>query len=78
MVLVSRDDVRTLLDSPDPGATLVLVEGRCAVLPEDRAEGLVIASRRDLASELDGADRSDRELDRLAGRLDGIARDLGA
>ncbi|WP_449063098.1 hypothetical protein [Planomonospora algeriensis] len=78
MALVSRDDVRELLDSPDPGATLVLVEGRCAVLPEERAEGLVIASRRDLEPELAGAGRSDQELDRLAGRLNGVARDLGA
>ncbi|GAA3138658.1 hypothetical protein GCM10010466_32020 [Planomonospora alba] len=78
MALVTRDDVRRLLESPDPGATLVLVEGRCAVLPEGRAEGLVLVSRRDLDPGLADGGQDDRRLDQLADRLDGMARDLGA
>ncbi|MFC4061224.1 hypothetical protein ACFOWE_23235 [Planomonospora corallina] len=77
MAMVTRDDVRRLLESPDPGATLVLVEGRCAVLPEERAEGLVLASRRDLEPELADGGRDDQRLDQLADRLDGMARELG-
>ncbi|MEV4296715.1 hypothetical protein [Microbispora rosea] len=78
MGVVGRDKVRALLESPSPDATLVLVGGRCEVVPESRAEGLVIASRRDLESRLGDGPVDDRRLGELADQLDVIARDLGA
>ncbi|ETK35511.1 hypothetical protein [Microbispora sp. ATCC PTA-5024] len=78
MAVVERDDVRRLLESPAPDATLVLVEGRCEVVPGDAADGLVIASRRDLEDEVGGEDLDDGQLGRLADRLDSVVRDLGA
>ncbi|GLX08308.1 hypothetical protein [Microbispora sp. NBRC 16548] len=78
MSVVGRDEVRALLESPLPGATLVLVGGRCEVVPESRAEGLVIAGRRDLESLLGDGPVDDRRLGELADRLDTVARDLGA
>lgn len=78
MSLVGRDEVRALLESPSPDATLVLVGGRCEIVPEARAEGLVIASRRDLQVQAGDGPVDDRWLDELADRLDTLARDLGA
>ncbi|GGO27941.1 hypothetical protein [Microbispora bryophytorum] len=78
MSVVGRDEVRALLESPSPDATLVLVGGRCEVVPESRAEGVVIVGRRDLESLLGDGPVDDRRLGELADRLDTIARDLGA
>ncbi|MEW9532911.1 hypothetical protein [Microbispora sp. NPDC049125] len=78
MALVGRDDVRTLLESPAPDATMVLVEGRCQVVPGGEADGLVITSRRDLEEQIAAEDLDDRRLDELADRLDTVVRDLGA
>ncbi|MEU7882254.1 hypothetical protein [Microbispora bryophytorum] len=78
MRVVGRDEVRALLESPSPDATLVLVGGRCEVVPESRAEGVVIAGRRDLESLLGDGPVDDRRLGELADRLDTVARDLGA
>ncbi|MFG1825291.1 hypothetical protein ACGFIJ_22625 [Microbispora bryophytorum] len=78
MTVVGRDEVRALLESPSPDATLVLVGGRCEVVPESRAEGVVIAGRRDLESLLGDSPVDDRRLGELAERLDTVARDLGA
>ncbi|WP_185949444.1 hypothetical protein [Microbispora sp. KK1-11] len=47
-------------------------------MPEPRAEGLVIAGRRDLESLLGDGPVDDRRLGELADRLDTVARDLGA
>lgn len=78
MSVVGRDEVRALLESPSPDATLVLVGGRCEVVPESRAEGLVIVSRRDLEGVVGDGPMDDRRLGELADRLDTVARDLGA
>ncbi|WP_182908930.1 hypothetical protein [Microbispora sp. H13382] len=78
MSVVGRDEVRALLESPSPDATLVLVGGRCEVVPEERAEGLVIASRRDLRSLVGDGPVDDLRLGELADRLDTVARELGA
>ncbi|MEU7914766.1 hypothetical protein [Microbispora bryophytorum] len=78
MSVVGRDEVRALLESPSPDATLVLVGGRCEVVPESHAEGVVIAGRRDLESLLGDGPVDDRRLGELAERLDTVARDLGA
>ncbi|MGW5264918.1 hypothetical protein ACWEQG_28410 [Microbispora sp. NPDC004025] len=78
MSVVGRDEVRALLESPSPDATLVLVGGRCEIVPEERAEGLVITSRRDLKSLVGDEPVDDLRLGELADRLDTVARDLGA
>jgi hypothetical protein len=78
MAVVGRDDVRRLLESSAPDATMVLIEGRCEIVPGDEADGLVIASRRDLESRLKGADLTDQRLDHLAEGLETVVRDLGA
>ncbi|MFI6507443.1 hypothetical protein ACIBCT_07555 [Streptosporangium sp. NPDC050855] len=81
MALVDRDDVRELLGSPDPDATLVYVEGACRVVPADRVEGLSVVSRRELQEQLGedaaGGGLSDERLDELAHRLDTVVRELG-
>ncbi|GAA3004657.1 hypothetical protein [Streptosporangium longisporum] len=81
MALVDRDDVRELLTSPDPDATLVYVEGACRVVPADRVEGLSVVSRRELQEQLGedaaGGEPSDERLDELAHRLDTVVRELG-
>jgi hypothetical protein len=78
MGVVGLNEVRALLESPSPDATLVLVGGRCEVVPESRAEGLVIVGRRDLEGLLGDGPVDDRRLGELADRLDTVARDLGA
>ncbi|GGS57181.1 hypothetical protein GCM10010156_14860 [Planobispora rosea] len=83
MPLVNRDCVRKLLESSDPGATLVFVRGDCVVLPEqeidDAHRGLVVMSRKDLTRLLPGGGTiTEQQLDTLADRLDNIVRDLGA
>jgi hypothetical protein len=91
MLLVDRECVRRLLESPAPDATLVFVRGQCLVMPADEIDdghrGLVVARRDELAAFLvrvgavaEGAAEppglSEGHLDLLAHRLDNIARDL--
>ncbi|GAA4214580.1 hypothetical protein [Microbispora amethystogenes] len=77
MRIVGRDEVRALLESPSPDATLVLVGGRCEIVPEAQAEGLVIVSTRDLRFQTGDGPIDDRRVDELADRLDTLARELG-
>ncbi|GHE37189.1 hypothetical protein GCM10017673_44680 [Streptosporangium violaceochromogenes] len=81
MGLVDRECVRRLLESPDPGATLVFVEGDCLVLPDgeidSRHRPLIVARRYELMEFLHGETATDAQLDMLADRLDNVARDLG-
>ncbi|MEU8193009.1 hypothetical protein AB0C10_04420 [Microbispora amethystogenes] len=77
MRIVGRDEVRALLESPSPDATLVLVAGRCEIVPEAQAEGLVIVSTRDLRIQTGDGPVDDRRVDELADRLDTLARELG-
>ncbi|MBO4271046.1 hypothetical protein [Microbispora triticiradicis] len=77
MRIVGRDEVRALLESPSPDATLVLVGGRCEIVPEARAEGLVIVSSRDLRIQTGDGPVDDRRVDELADSLDTLARALG-
>ncbi|MGC5011066.1 hypothetical protein ACLQ2R_09915 [Streptosporangium sp. DT93] len=83
MAMVDRDDVRELLTSTDPDATLIFVGGACRVVPADRVEGLTVVSRRELQDQLGGSgsgaggEVSDARLDELAHRLDTVVRELG-
>ncbi|GLW25177.1 hypothetical protein Mame01_52190 [Microbispora amethystogenes] len=77
MRIVGRDEVRALLESPSPDATLVLVGGRCEIVPKARAEGLVIVSSRDLRIQTGDGPVDDRRVDELADSLDTLARELG-
>ncbi|MFI9839898.1 hypothetical protein ACIHFD_22885 [Nonomuraea sp. NPDC051941] len=82
MSLVDLECVRRLLQSEEPDATLVFVQGDCVVLPADEVDdahkGLVIAHRDELAARLPAGGLSEEALEDLATRLDNIARDLGA
>ncbi|GAA3133433.1 hypothetical protein [Streptosporangium carneum] len=80
MGLIDRECVRRLLEAPDPGATLVFVQGDCMVLPDgeinDHHRPLIIARRYELTEFLGGETATDQQLDMLADRLDNVARDL--
>lgn len=82
MRLIDRECVKRLLESPEPDATLVFVQGDCVVMPgsriDDAHRGLVIARRDDFAPLFADRVLTDRELDDLAHRLDNTVRDLGA
>jgi hypothetical protein len=82
MSLIDLECVRQLLQSEQPDATLVFVQGDCVVLPADEVDdahkGLVIAHRDELAARLPEGGLSEEALEDLATRLDNIARDLGA
>ncbi|WP_007025397.1 hypothetical protein [Saccharomonospora iraqiensis] len=72
---ITADDVRALLDSELPEASLVLQEGRVRLLSgEDlrspaHAGALVVATRETLHGQLGDRDRSRRELDEVAAGL---------
>jgi hypothetical protein len=82
MLLIDRECVRRLLESPDPDTALVFVRGDCVLLSEDEIDdahrGLVVARRRDLDTLLGGGGLTDQRLDEVATRLDNVVRDLGA
>ncbi|MGV9379299.1 hypothetical protein ACWDRB_26005 [Nonomuraea sp. NPDC003707] len=82
MSLIDLECVRQLLQSEEPDATLVFVQGDCVVLPADEVDdahkGLVIARRDELAARVPEGGLSEEALEDLATRLDNIARDLGA
>ncbi|MEU4830372.1 hypothetical protein [Streptosporangium sp. NPDC023615] len=76
MALVDRDDVRELLTSPDPDATLIFVGGACRVVPADQVEGLVVVSRRELQGQLsegggEGEGRNEGQGNEGQGRVGG-------
>jgi hypothetical protein len=86
---ISAEDVRRLLEADEPDATLVLSEGRVAVVPaadleSDRYAGaLPIVSRADLLARDDlladdaGRELSEHELAEVAAKLDAGVSNLG-
>ncbi|MFI7128967.1 hypothetical protein ACIBQ1_24915 [Nonomuraea sp. NPDC050153] len=82
MSLIDRECVRRLLQSEQPDATLVFVQGDCVVLPADEVDDahkrLVIVRRDEIASQVPEGPLTEEALEELATRLDNIARDLGA
>lgn len=80
---ISADDVRELLEDEDPGAVLVLIEGRAEVITHRetysaRYQGaLQVVDRDDLVARLGSADLSDRELVEQAAILDATVAGLG-
>lgn len=79
---ISAQDVRGLLDA-GPDATLVLLEGRPAVvsgtdLGSERYRGaLQIVTRDELTARVGGGELSERELVELAADLDTAVSDMG-
>ena len=81
---VGVDDVRRLLASPEPGAALVVIEGRVDIatpseLDTDEYRGaLQVATRQEVVRRAGGEELSDRELAEQAEELDTAVRNLGA
>jgi hypothetical protein len=82
-MIVTADDVRRLLAADEPDATLVLIEGRVAVvnaveMDSDAYRGaLELVSRDELLSRIGRRELSERELEEQAESLDVAVRDLG-
>jgi hypothetical protein len=80
---VNADDVRRLLDSQEPDAVLVLVEGRVEVVTPaeldsaDYRGAFQITTREDLVQLTGGATLSENELAQQADDLDTAVRNLG-
>ncbi|SDK00921.1 hypothetical protein SAMN04488074_10418 [Lentzea albidocapillata subsp. violacea] len=80
---ISTEDLRRLLDSDLPDATLVLVEGRAEVvtaqdLDTDAFRGaLQVMTREDLRARLDGPDVTEPELKRIAATLGSAVDNIG-
>jgi uncharacterized membrane protein len=79
---VTSDDVRRLLDSPDPKAALVLEEGRIRILSAEEAardqSAIALINREDLQTQLGSEKANDEELKRQAAMLDSLVNYLGA
>lgn len=81
--MISTEDVRQLLASPDADAALVVMEGRAAVvmpadLDSDEYRGaLQVATRQELVQRVGHAELSDRELAEQAEELDTAVRNMG-
>jgi hypothetical protein len=82
-MLIGPADVRRLVEADDPGATLVIYEGRAAVLSADdlaadRYQGaLLITSRQELLDTLGRPVTSEQEIEQLAVNLDATVSELG-
>jgi hypothetical protein len=80
---ISANDVRRLLESDAPGAVLVLVQGRTAVVSADQLQreeyrgALQVSTREDLVRRTAGATLSDHELAEEAAKLDAAVANLG-
>lgn len=82
-MVIGPAEVRRLMESGDPGSSLVLYEGRVEVVSaDDLAAGrypgaLSIASRQELLGMLGRKDPSEQEIEQLAANLDAAASNLG-
>lgn len=80
---IDAEHVRRLLASPDPDTTLVVLEGRAAVVAPadlDSTEyrgALQVATRQELVQRVGHAELSDREVIEQAEELDTALRNLG-
>ncbi|WP_448388262.1 hypothetical protein [Mycolicibacterium sp. XJ1904] len=80
--MISTEDVRTLLQSEERNAILVVVEGRVEVINAGRLASadyrgaLEVASRDDLVQRI-GEAPSDREIEEQAAQLDTAVSELG-
>lgn len=80
--MISPDDVRTLLQSEEKNAVLVVVEGRVDVIgagrlaSDDYRGALEVVSRDDLVKRI-GETPSDREIEEQAAQLDTAVSELG-
>ncbi|MDX1887730.1 hypothetical protein [Mycolicibacterium sp. 120270] len=83
-MLITSDDVKQLLESDDPEAVLVLIEGRVEVITPREIESpqyrgaLQVVSRDELIKRTDGADLCQRDLEEQAALLDSTVSELGA
>jgi hypothetical protein len=82
-MLIGPADVRRLMESEDPGSTLVIYQGRAAVisagdLAADRYPGaLSITSQQEVVDILGRHVTSEQEIEQLAANLDVTASNLG-
>ncbi|OBK77446.1 hypothetical protein [Mycobacterium sp. 1164985.4] len=80
--MISTEDVRTLLQSEEKNAVLVVVEGRVDVIGAGRLASadyrgaLEVVSREDLVNRI-GETPSDREIEEQAAQLDTAVTELG-
>lgn len=80
---ITSDHVKQLLESDDPEAVLVLIEGRVEVITPREIESpqyrgaLQVVSRDELIKRTDGADLSQHDLDEQASLLDSTISELG-
>ncbi len=78
---VTADDLRTLLSSTEPGATLVLEEGKTKIYSRDQAAKLsswVVTTLDDLRHDLPDADNpTAHDLDERAAMLDSTIASQG-
>jgi hypothetical protein len=82
-MLIGPADVRQLMEADDPDSTLVIYEGRAAVisaddLAADRYPGaLSITSQREVREMFGRQLTSDQDIEQLAANLDVTASNLG-
>lgn len=82
-MLIGAADVRRLMEAEDPAATLVIYQGRAAVIPAgdlagDRYPGaLSITSRQAVLDILGRQVTSEQDIEQLAANLDVTASELG-
>lgn len=80
---IGAEDVRRLLASPDADATLVVIEGRAAVVAPADLESteyrgaLQVATRQELVQRVGHEELSDREVTEQAEEFDTALRNLG-
>jgi hypothetical protein len=83
LMLIGPADVRRLMESDDPGSTLVIYQGRAAVisaddLTADRYPGaLSITSQQEVLGILGRPVTSEQDIEQLAANLDATASNLG-
>jgi hypothetical protein len=78
--MISVEDVRRLLETGDPGATLTIVGGRPVICGGGELEsegGLDVISRADLITQAGERLDSPQGLEEVAAELDVVVRELG-
>jgi hypothetical protein len=76
--MISGEDVRRLLETGDPGATLTIVGGRPVIRGGGEEEsGLDVISRADLVAQAGERLEDPQGLEEVAAELDVVVRELG-